>query len=153
MAYLRTSLKEDYFEHKQGKSSKHIFVTEPVDLDFELHCLSFYHQIIKKFSAEAEKQSTLEVDQNMLKKTTTVTLNLTPQQRFAVVYRSERKRILRAQLEICAYLTKVVHESFEIRHLTSVSIAFKDIILKPMPSEETKDHWFLYRRYHLRSYF
>jgi hypothetical protein len=66
MAYLRTSLKEDYFEHKQGKSSNHIFVTEPVDLDFELHCLSFYHAIIEKLSVDAEKLSTLETDLDML---------------------------------------------------------------------------------------
>lgn len=66
MAYLRSSLKEDFFENKQGKSSKHILITQPVDLEFEMHCLEYYKAIIEYTLVFAERETTLEADLELL---------------------------------------------------------------------------------------
>ena len=62
MCYLRSCLKEDFFEFGKKIQSKHILLTQPKDLDFEYHCLSHYNKIVKGLSMAAEKISTLESD-------------------------------------------------------------------------------------------
>ena len=44
---MRTMLKEEYFDRKYNHKVKGVYITKPVDLDFENHCLQKYIQIIK----------------------------------------------------------------------------------------------------------
>ena len=53
MSYLRTSLKEDFYENKQNKSSKHVRITQPLDLEFEKHCIEYYLGVVNYLFANA----------------------------------------------------------------------------------------------------
>lgn len=96
---------------------------------------------------------------------------LSPEQRFCVIYRSERKKILRSQVELISYLISVIEESYQLKSMKSVNasqkdidLVYKKIYLHPMESEKIyinsegdyidKDEEYLYqyRRLHLRSY-
>ena len=82
MAYVRTTMKEEYFKDDDVESRPALSF-EPVDLKFEQHCLKVYHQIIKKLVERTEKLTTLEEDMKMLAEN--------PKERLAMalVYRSE----------------------------------------------------------------
>ena len=96
---------------------------------------------------------------------------MTAEQRFCVVYRSERKKILRSQKELISFLLNVLEESYQLKSMKSVGASqadidfvFKKIYLHPMESEkifinsegdfidEDEEFWYQYRRLHLRSY-
>ena len=85
-------LKEEYFDFNLGIKARGILITKPVDLDFEKYCLQRYISMVKMLLLHHEKQSTLENDLKLLASKENP---LTGNKRMAVVYRSERKMILK----------------------------------------------------------
>ena len=111
-------------------------LSEPVDIQFETYVLQFYREIVKGFSKAAEKMTTLEVDLAMLAGQTNVKMELTAEQRFAVIYRSERKQILRSQLELAEFLLQLLNKVSK----PCSDKAFKHLYLSPLPSEQQQMH-------------
>ena len=101
---------------------------------------------------------------------------------FAVIYRSERKKILRNQLCLIKWLRSFLSQSYSVRSLYSIigddaekrieiDDLYKKIYLSYMMNEigdinhednsneelsfksPDKEHWYWYRRLHLREYF
>lgn len=87
-------------------------LTQPKDIEFEKFCLRKYLELLKWLKGKHERLSTLETDLSMLDEKTEVDLQLTDNQRFAVVYRSEKKKIIRSQIEIATYLLQVIEDSY-----------------------------------------
>lgn len=111
MSYLRSSLRRDYFEYARDQSSKHILLNQPVDTDFERHSLQYYKAIIEHTLALAEQSTSLEMDLQLLDSGQVQSLN----QLFAVIYRSERKKILHNQLDLVNFMIRVVENSEQIK--------------------------------------
>ena len=172
MCYLRSLLKEVYLRQKRIKKGK-LLLTRIVDLEFERKCLDRYLQVITYQTHQLEKGTTLEADQELLSGETELAkeVNLTSEQKFCVVYRSERKKILRSQKELVSFLLNVLEESYQLKSLKSVGapkheidLLFKKIYLHPMESEKIyinsdgdfidaeEEYWYQYRRLHMRSY-
>jgi len=131
-------------------------------------------------ASHAEHLSTLEADLELLtfghpgssKHKAFMDLKLSPHQRSAVVYRSERKKILRSQLLLVAWLRTFLDESYKVRSLMSLGApqedidkAYKSIYLSYMAHEcdqvddkgefknEDDEHEYQFRRLLLREYF
>lgn len=68
LGYLRSSLRNDFFHVQKGVDSKHITMTEPVDIDYEQHVMTHYILIVKHLLTEKEQFSTLEADMELLDK-------------------------------------------------------------------------------------
>ena len=114
MAYMRNFIREDWWQHNHGTgpSDCKLMLSEVIDLDFELVCLSWYEAVVTHMIQDEEKQTTLEEDQEMLKRYASAKENpglaegdtLTLKEYFAILYRSERKTTMRAQLEMVRYV-------------------------------------------------
>lgn len=82
------------------------------DIAFELSCLQTYLKIIRYLIERLEKVSSLEDDLLMLQDTNS---QKSCNEKMAIVYRSERKKILQNQYIIIAYLIKVLTESLTLQ--------------------------------------
>lgn len=78
-----------------------IMLTKPRDLFYEVFTFSFYKNVLEYVKLGMEMKSSLEKDQELLKQD--MDWNL----RMAIVYRSERKKIIRSQLHL---IEKVLHD-------------------------------------------
>ena len=92
-------------------------MTRMSNLAFERHCLKRYEEIIQSLMKRLEEMSTLEEDLKLLAVSTPngnvkAKARLTPNQRCALIYRIERNRIIKSQLEIIRYLQQVFDLSF-----------------------------------------
>ena len=136
-----------------------ILLTKVVDLEIEEKCLERYQEIVKFIVSELESQTTLEEDlaildqhqakspQNGRKGTKTGARHLSQNMYFAVLYRSEMKKTMRAQLELVNFVEKVVQHSYQVKAMTkagssktAASKAFKAIYLEKLPSEIDQCH-------------
>lgn len=112
-----------------------ILITKAANLDFESVCLAKYEEIMDFFVSHTEKLSTFEADQELLTfgqpgsnpNKVFVDLKLSTNQRYAVVYRSERKKILRSQLFLISWLRTFLEQSYKVRSLMSVNAPRADI--------------------------
>lgn len=66
MAYLRSSLKEDFFDYQHNSSSKNVMVSEPMFHEFEKHCLFYYRGMLTLMLSNENKKSTLDADMDLL---------------------------------------------------------------------------------------
>lgn len=114
MAYLRSTLKEEFFEKKNGTSSKSVLISEAMNLDFEMYCLEFYLAILTYLYVYNTRTTSLEADMELLDPVRTPT-KLNWNQRMAVVYRSERKKILRDQIELVSWVQSLVKQIIIIK--------------------------------------
>lgn len=94
LGYLRTIFKNYYIKHvKVGIS---VLLTKPKDIDYELFIFKKYLGLMQHLIQEKEWRSgTLEQDLELLKG------DLPYTKRMAVVYRGEKKKILRTQIDLC----------------------------------------------------
>ena len=110
IAYMRNFIREDWWKHNRstGPHDCPLMLSKVVNLDFELVCLFWYEAVVKHLIEEQEKDTTLEEDQEILKRYENAGLDegdsLILKEYFAVLYRSEKKTIMGAQLEIVRYL-------------------------------------------------
>ena len=109
-AYLRAMCKKSFFAGKDAQSeadTKSILMTQPTNLLFETHVFKYYQQALEHIQTEMYKVSTLEEDLELLKdspdrRSPTYTF------RMAVLYRSEKKKILKSQLHIVSKVLSVL---------------------------------------------
>ena len=86
---------------------KKILMTKPTNLFYEMYVYNFYEQTLIYIQSELNKVSTLEEDLEMLEdKPGQQPLNWMT--RMAVVYRCEKKKILRSQLNIIQKVNSVI---------------------------------------------
>ena len=50
MSYMRIMNKEEYFNINRGVKGRGILISQPVDLDYEVHCLEKYLEIVQVIS-------------------------------------------------------------------------------------------------------
>ena len=103
MSVLRSVMKATFCHNHPKVNPKSIMLTKIVNLDLEKVCLDKYHNTVKSQLTRLEKLSTLEADQELLEDQVE-NLKLSVNQKFALVYRSEQKKILRSNLEIVSFL-------------------------------------------------
>ena len=155
-------------EYAKGAVPKPRLLTRVSDIDFEFFCLLKYKEVIDALCADLESKTTLESDLALLSGEVTT---LAGNQYMAVVYRSERKKILRSQAHLIGYLVKVVEASadlelqkLETQDPQALSDAFKTIYMAPTDWEkeqldddqkfksEEDEFWFYYRRLNVCQY-
>jgi len=89
-----------------------------MNIEFEMLCLNRYKDIITYQHEVLEAPSTLEEDLDLLKSAQDSTdpeaPKLSPNSYNALLYRTERKKIVRSQLDLINYLIQVVVQSEEI---------------------------------------
>ena len=98
MGYLRDNLKQEYYGPKSSTHPdlcklikvKGIYFTKPTEIKYEKYCFERYFLIINKLIEKFEKNSTLKNDLNLLKNK-----DLPRNKRMAILYRSEKKAILK----------------------------------------------------------
>lgn len=81
-------------------------MTKPTNLFYEMYVFNFYQQTLTFIQDQLNKLSTLEEDLELLKDKPGKQLNW--QYRMAVVYRSEKKKILRSQINIIKKVNSVL---------------------------------------------
>ena len=101
LSFLRSTCKKSFFKANRNKTyqpGRRILLTRPVNLFYEQYCFSYYLQILTFVQDQMNKKSTLEQDLEMLQRgeAGNTELPLTFERRMAVVYRSEKKKILRS---------------------------------------------------------
>ena len=112
MIYIRAGLGEKaWSENRHGEENFYFFITKVVNLEFERSCLKKYEEIVDFIAKRLEQKSSLETDLEILENKA----NLTQKSYFAVLYRSEMKKTMRAQLEIVRFVQKVLDESLKIK--------------------------------------
>ena len=122
--------------------------------------------------AKVERTTTLEVDEAILDKHEKKSSILSANELYAVVYRSEMKRTMRAQLEIIKFVRQILDKSYEIpekmaagsaeaevakmfrySYLQKMEDEIKDCEDKGQFQNEEAEYWYQYRRLQLRHYF
>ena len=99
-------IKEEYFNINRGTTGKGILISQPVDLYYEVHCLEKYQEMLEVVFTQLQTMSTLDQDMAMLSDP-----SVSDNTRMAIVYRSERKKILDNQIKLITWLIKVVKDS------------------------------------------
>ena len=106
MAYIRACFIEAGYKVDQrtkvGQSTT-LLASKVEDLNFEMKCLRRYEEIALQMAHHVERTSPLEADLMMLE-----SKGLKPKEKFALIYRSEMKKTMRAQLELIRFVSKVV---------------------------------------------
>ena len=169
MSVLRSVLKATFCYNHPKVNPKTIMLTKVVNLDLEKICLEKYYNTVKGQLARLEKFSTIEADQELLDEKVE-SLQLSTNQKFALIYRSEQKKILKSSLEIVTFLRKCLDESEGLKGLMEQDATpeellkyWKEIYLQPMESEKIymvdgsfidkeEEELYYYRRLHLRTY-
>ena len=96
-------MKENYFRvHRKDFNLNKVFLTQLVDIEFEQVCLKQYFKILMFWKNVFEQETTLEQDLELLRASREggfelpEGMQLTEAQMFAVILRSERKKIIRS---------------------------------------------------------
>ena len=111
IAYLRSLKKRTFF----GKNSNYINKTSLCrinDLKFELHVMDGYRSFIKHFLTQNEKITTLEQDKEILKQ---IDPRTEWNKKMAVLYRSEKKKILHSQMEIADFVINILNQAVSMQ--------------------------------------
>ena len=99
LSFLRSVCKISFFNKQERKAAKEgisfskprIYLTKPVNLYFERYVMIHYLEVIKCLDYALNSQTSLESDLALLKKP-----DLSFNERMVVVYRSEKKKILKS---------------------------------------------------------
>ena len=105
LAYLRSLLKKAYYG---AKTEDVVRLTRVTDLKFELYCLEFYEQLVNHLVETYEQFSTLEHDMDLLSKPFD-----SYYRKMAVLFRSERKKIIRSQRTVVRFVIKLIQKTIE----------------------------------------
>jgi hypothetical protein len=96
--YLRSVCRDRFFAKNKTLldiKPQHLILTRPRDLFYEIFVFGYYKNIVEFVKKAIELKSSLEEDLRLLKEGV-----LTWHQRMAIVYRSERKKIIRNQIKL-----------------------------------------------------
>ena len=105
LGYLRTIFKEYYVKNVKNGADVSVLLTKPRDLDYELFIFKKYEGLMRHLlhKKEMRSQATLEDDLAALKKG-----DLEYMRWMVTVYRSEKKKILRSQIDLCQYVIAIL---------------------------------------------
>lgn len=145
VSFLRSVCKKSFFEQSStlddgGASiTKRILLTRPTNLFYERYVFSFYLQVLRYIADKLEQKATLEEDLELLSRgepgnpLPAISFEL----RMAVVYRSEKKKIIRSQINLIQKVSTVLKSIEEV--LLNVpsgadgSRAFQELLLAETP--------------------
>ena len=83
-----------------------VLLTKPKDLDYEFFIFTKYLGLIRHILAQKERRTgTLEEDLELLKQSSD---ELGYMKRMATVYRCEKKKILRTNIDLCHYVIGII---------------------------------------------
>jgi len=114
-SYFREVVRET-FEFDDLPRNK-IFLTKAINLKFEAKVIELYKQLIEYLINTNEQETTLEDDLKILrsgKLHSDSTNEISFPQRMMILYRTEKKRILHAQLELISLLQNIFSNQAEI---------------------------------------
>ncbi len=114
-SYFREVVRET-FEFDDLPRNK-IFLTKAINLKFEAKVIELYKQLIEYLINTNEQETTLEDDLKILrsgKLRSDSTNEISFPQRMMILYRTEKKRILHAQLEQISLLQNIFSNQAEI---------------------------------------
>lgn len=169
MSMLRSVLKQTFCYNHPKVNPKTIMLTKVVNLELEKICLEKYYNTVKGHITRLEKFSTLEADMELLDEQID-DLKLSQNQKFALIFRSEQKKILKSNLEIVSHLRMCLEKSEELIALKEQDATqeeldrhWKSIYLSPMESEKIfmvngdfidkeEEELYYYRRLQLRNH-
>jgi len=130
VSFLRSACKKSFFitnKSAQLKPGKRILLTRPVNLFYERYVFSYYLQIVSYVSDQLALVSTLEQDEELLKRgepgSTEPAISF--ELRMAVVYRLEKKKILRSQINLVKKVLEVLKNA-------------EAVLLNPQESEPSR---------------
>lgn len=143
VAYLRQIKKEYFFGTENQQKINEVQYSKVTDLAFELSCLKTYSMIIRHLIENSEAKSSYEGDKELL---TNDSYSKSWNERMAVLYRSERKKILHSQYIIVAWVIKVVTVAIKLQNDFSKGLttekktlmAYQDLYLTRMESESVQ---------------
>ena len=98
---MRTIFKIVYEKNRGLKGN--ILLTKPKDIDYEIYIFEKYQALMKHILQEKEKRTTLEQD---LASVSDPDLKYTL--RFATIYRLEKKKILRSNIDLAGYVLVIL---------------------------------------------
>jgi hypothetical protein len=90
MSYFRSICREEFGVNRLQT----VLLTKPVSIEYELHCLKYYQELVRFCLLTLEREATLFDDIKALKTCKDWSM------RMALTYRAEKKKILRNQLEL-----------------------------------------------------
>jgi hypothetical protein len=111
LGYFRTIFR-DYFK-RHIKPGMNVLLTKPRDLDYELFIFRRYEGLMRHILTQREKRATLDEDLHILK--TKRCEEVGYMQWMAMVYRSEKKKILKSQLDLCAFVIRIVQDLMQAK--------------------------------------
>ena len=105
MAYLRAVCQTQYQKTYDGHL-KDTLLSKPSNLKYEKYCVTYYEQLVKFLQSNLERKYTLEADLETLADTDGQKLSWAA--KMALVYRIEKKKIIRNQIELIAYVRRIL---------------------------------------------
>ena len=114
------------------RDSPQTLVSRITSLDFEIKVLQKYREIIEYFLMKAEMATNLEFDLELVKKS----------KHPAIIYRSEKKKILKNQLSISKFLVKVIQSKDYLQLMD----------FEKKLGEQNDEYLYQYRRFFMWSY-
>ena len=102
MSYFRSVLKQSFFM-SNVPAARTILLTRPISLPYECYCLKYYKELLTLLQMNMEKYDTLESDLEKLASDKQLTWGM----RMAILYRSEKKKIVRNQIDLVTHMAKV----------------------------------------------
>ena len=144
VAYLRMIHRTTYkaAAGKEKTPSSAPLLTQVTDLDYELKMMLIYIDIVNNLiqSIETgENRTTLEEDQKLLLEGGD---SMSMAMRMAITCRSERKRILRSQLEMSEFMINIIKAAkkmqegyHEVNATRNYQQEYKNLYMTPRPSE------------------
>jgi hypothetical protein len=127
-----------------------------VNLSYEVYCFKYYEDLLVLLKMNMEKHNSLESDLEQLE----TAENLSWGMRMALLYRSEKKKIVRNQIDLVRHFATVclnaeavyedggadAYKSLVLRKTAMEEVEF-DKVQNASPEEKTRvSEWFWYRR-------
>ena len=100
LGYFRLQCKKAFLA-EPGFDKQKVLLTKPYNMKYERFCVNMYIALLKLLHANLEKSNSLEDDQLTLKSST---LEWTT--KMSLLYRIEKKKIIRNQLDLCELITR-----------------------------------------------
>ena len=145
ISYLRTFCKKSFFAEQMSRDpewqgpQKRLLITRPTNLKYELYCFKYYLQIVHFLSDHFSRVATLEEDLELLTsgEPGSALPQIPFQLRMAVVYRSEKKKILRSQENLVRKIIEVLKrvEDTLLGGSEDPSRAYTELLLEETPIE------------------
>lgn len=118
-----------------------MLLTKPKDIDYEIFIFNKYLGLMTHVLAKKEKRSgtTVEVDLLALREDGKGDLHLGYMRRMAIVYRAEKKKILRSNIDLCQHVLHVLNAIRDAKELGKGPLTltqFHCVCMEKTPAEK-----------------